>query len=125
MLKTAHPSGRMRQWSVVGRELVAMKKSGVRRPKQRPPSDSTMIPDKGLLFATSMARAVYCTHMLTFSLVICRHMQDTKVEPPYVSSRHTVRPKEVAWRACRSVACSSNLLLSWTGLGTLMKIQSL
>lgn len=60
MLAPAHPSGRMRQWSVVGRELVAMKKSGVRRPKQRPPRLRTMIPDRGLLFVTSMALTVYC-----------------------------------------------------------------
>ena len=45
-----------------------MKKRGVRRPKQRPPNDSTIIPDKGLLFVTSMARAVYCTHTFIIKL---------------------------------------------------------
>ena len=36
-----------------------MKNSGVRRPKQRPPRLRTMIPDRGLLFVTSMALTVY------------------------------------------------------------------
>ena len=55
-----------------------MKNSGVRRPKQRPPSDSTITPARGLLLVTSMALTQYCTHQHTL-----RHLCTT--------SRHTIQ----------------------------------